>query len=87
MSETGASRVVVEFSPANDRTAAELDSESYRSYLRRTHSGRVSVGDEWTEFVSDGCGTSHGVTLRVTSVADGDAIDDETAFIFEPASA
>ncbi|MFB6121470.1 MAG: hypothetical protein ABEJ68_10180 [Halobacteriaceae archaeon] len=82
---TGASEVVLSYSPTDDRTKAELDSDSYRAYLRRTRSGRVSSGEERAEFVSDGCGRTHEVTLRVESVRGGDTIGTETAFVFEAA--
>jgi len=82
-----ASRVVLVFSPVDDRTAAALDARSYRAYLRRTRSGPVSVGERWDEFVSCGCGTTRDVTLRVASVLGGGSIGDGTEFVFEPAEA
>lgn len=84
MSETRtrADEVVVSFAPADGRTASELDAPSYRRYLTWAHEGPVAVGDEWAEFVSCGCGSTRDVTLRVEA-ADGDAVDAETAFVFE----
>jgi len=79
-----ATRVTVTFSPDDERTADALDAESYRGYLRRTHSGPVSVGDEWEEFVSCGCGTTRDVTLRVDAVDGGNVIDETTTFEFQP---
>ncbi|WP_435102019.1 hypothetical protein [Halarchaeum sp. P4] len=80
---TRASEVVVSFTPADDRTGAALDAPSYRRYLTRAHDGAVAVGDEWEEFVNCGCGTTRDVTLRVEST-DGDYVDAETTFVFEP---
>lgn len=84
-SETAA-RVVLAFSPPDERTADALDADSYRSYLRRTRSGPVSVGAEWDEFVSRGCGTTRDVTLRVRSVQGGTELGEETELAFEPSS-
>ena len=79
-----ASRVTLSFSPSDGRTAEALDAPSYRSYLRRTRSGPVAVGDEWEEFVNCGCGTTRDVTLRVAATTGGRSIDEETEFVFEP---
>lgn len=79
-----ASRVILSVSPPGERTAEALDTPSYRSYLRRTRAGPVTVGDEWEEFVSSGCGTTRDVTLRVLSAEGGEAIDEETELVFEP---
>lgn len=80
-----ASRVVVAISPADDKTRESLETDRYRAYLRRTHAGPVTVGDEWSEFVSCGCGSTRDVTLRVESVTGGNGIDENTEFVFEPA--
>ncbi|MFC6825042.1 hypothetical protein [Halopelagius fulvigenes] len=85
-SSGSASRVVLSFSPPDERTADALDADSYRSYLRRTRSGPASVGAEWDEFVSGGCGTTRDVTLRVESVRGGEEIGEETELVFEPSS-
>lgn len=79
-----AHRVTLTYTPADDGTAAELDAESYRSYLRRARGGSVSVGEEWAEFVSTGCGTTQDVTLRVTAVDGGSAVGPNTEFEFKP---
>lgn len=82
----GASCVTISFSPPDDRTAEVLSTHSYRAYLRRAHSGRVTVGDAWEEFVNCGCGATRDVTLRVESTTGGGAIDEETELVFEPSS-
>ncbi|SDR10075.1 hypothetical protein SAMN05216278_3622 [Halopelagius longus] len=78
--------MVLSFSPPDERTADALDADAYRSYLRRTRSGPVSVGAEWDEFVSRGCGSTRDVTLRVESVRGGELLGEETELVFEPAS-
>jgi hypothetical protein len=88
MSETEerqvARRVTLTYTPVGERTTAELDEESYRAYLRRARRGAVSVGDQWAEFVSTGCGTTQDVTLRVSSVEGGSAVGPTTEFVFRP---
>lgn len=79
-----ATQVVISFSPNEEQIASELNSLSYSSYIRRTHSGPVSVGDEWDEFISCGCGTTSDVSLCVESIHGGDLIDSETEIVFEP---
>lgn len=79
-----ATRVIISFSPSDDRTAEALDARSYRSYLHRARQGPVTVGDEWEEFVSRGCGTTRDVTLRVESLIEGESIGEETEFVFDP---
>lgn len=79
-----ATAVVLSYQPPTDRAAAELDAESYRSYLRRARRGPVAENDEWDEFVSTGCGTTEDVVLRVESVEGGTEIGEETAFEFHP---
>lgn len=90
MSETEeakvASQVSIAYTPADERTAKELNAESYRSYLRRARRGPVSVEEEWSEFVSTGCGTTQDVTLRVTAVEGGAAVGPNTEFEFVPAT-
>lgn len=80
-----ASQVSIAYTPADERTAKELDADSYRSYLRRARRGPVSVDEEWAEFVSTGCGTTQDVTLHVTAVEGGSAIGPNTEFEFTPA--
>lgn len=79
---TIASRVTLSLSPGDDRTVDAVDSQRYRAYLRRAHEGAVSVGTEWVEFVSRGCGSTRDVTLRVESVEGGEEIGEGTAFAF-----
>ncbi|MFW5938891.1 MAG: hypothetical protein ACOCSD_04615 [Halolamina sp.] len=85
MTDEQATLVTLSFSPADDRTAAALDADRFRTYLRRANAGSVAVGDEWAEFVSRGCGSTRDVTVRVTAVEGGDAVGEETTFAFEPA--
>ncbi len=68
--------------PADDATAATVDADRYRAFLRRAHAGPVAVGDEWAEFVGRGCGSTRDVTLRVAAVEGGEEIGAETAFAF-----
>lgn len=84
MSEDTAARVTLSFEPTDESTAAALDTDRYRSFLRRSHAGPVAVGDEWEEFVSRGCGSTRDVTLRVESLDGGGEIDGGTMFAFEP---
>lgn len=81
---SGATQIVISFSPNGERVESELSSRSYRSYIRRRHAGPVSTGDKWSEFISRGCGTTQDVTLCVESIHGGDLIDAETEFVFEP---
>jgi hypothetical protein len=82
VSETTADRVVLSVEPADDATAAAVDADRYRAFLRRAHAGPVAVGDEWAEFVGRGCGSTRDVTLRVAAVEGGEEIGAETAFAF-----
>ena len=58
-----------------------IQERPFRTYLRRVHSGPVTEGDEWSEFVNCGCGTTTDVLLRVEAVDGGDRIDEETAIV------
>lgn len=80
--DSAASAVAVSYRPATERVRRELSTPSYRGYLRKAKRGRVTVGDEWAEFVSCGCGTTRDVDLRVERVTDGSAIGPETQFEF-----
>ena len=84
MNEETAARVRLSFEPTDESTAAALDTDRYRSFLRRSHAGPISVGEEWAEFVSRGCGSTRDVTLRVESVDGGGEVGDGTVFAFEP---
>ncbi|WP_207587638.1 hypothetical protein [Halomontanus rarus] len=77
-----ASAVTVSYRPVTERVQRELTTPSYRGYLRKARGGRVAVGDEWSEFVSCGCGTTEDVDLRVERVEGGSAIGTETEFEF-----
>lgn len=77
-----ATTVLISYHPPTERAKEELDAESYRSYLRRAHSGPVSEHDEWDEFVSTGCGTTEEVVLRVEAIEGGEEIGEETVFEF-----
>lgn len=62
---------------------AALTRQEFCSYLRRVHAGPVTLGDEWMEFVSRGCGAPRDVTLTVTAVSDGDIVGPSTEFSFQ----
>lgn len=55
-----------------------IQERPFLSYLRRVHGGEVSVGDEWTEFVNCGCGTTTDVVVRVEAVEGGQVFGEET---------
>lgn len=82
-----ATRVTLSYAPPDEKTATAIGADRFRSYLRRAHSGSVSVGDEWDEFVSRGCGTTRDVTLRVESTTGGEVVGEGTEFAFEPREA
>jgi hypothetical protein len=84
VNEETAARVRLSFEPTDESAAAALDTDRYRSFLRRSHAGPISVGEEWAEFVSRGCGSTRDVTLRVESVDGGGEVGDGTVFAFEP---
>jgi hypothetical protein len=86
--ETGegtADRVTLAYAPVTDTVREEVETDRYGAYLRRTRAGAAAVGDEWTEFVNCGCGTTEDVTLVVTGVEGGEAVGDGTEFAFVPA--
>jgi hypothetical protein len=62
----------------DDYLGRSVRADTFRTYLRRAHEGAVAVGDEWTEFVNCGCGTTEDVRLRVESVDGGSTIGDGT---------
>jgi len=84
-SERTADRVVLAYAPAADTVREEVETDRYGAYLRRTRAGAVAVGDEWTEFVNCGCGTTEDVTLTVSGVEGGDRVGEVTDFAFAPA--
>lgn len=75
--------MVLSFDPDDDATVAALETDRYRKYLRRAHAGPVAVGDEWTEFVSRGCGSTRDVRLRVEAIEGGGEVGEGTAFAFQ----
>lgn len=79
-----AEAVVVAYSPATEGVREELTNASYRGYLRRARAGEVAPGEEWTEFVSRGCGSTGDVSLRVERVEGGSRVGEETEFKFVP---
>ncbi|MFB6224149.1 MAG: hypothetical protein ABEH86_10825 [Haloarcula sp.] len=90
--EPVAERIVLSFTPDEDSWSDvdtdwildELRDDSYQQYLRRVHDGPVSVGEEWTEFVSCGCATPQDVVLRVERVEGGTELGQETALAVSP---
>jgi hypothetical protein len=80
---TTADRVTLSY-PKDEQTRDELESDTYRSYLRRARDGPVSAGDEWEEFVSRGCGSTRDVVLHVETVDGGSVVGDATEFEFVP---
>lgn len=68
----------------DDWVADHLDEDTFATYLRRTHGGRLTVGKEWEEFVTRGCSAPRHVVLRVESVDGGDELDDRTEIEFVP---
>lgn len=54
--------------PVNHIVHDRLRALPFRAYLRRAHSGPVTEGEEWGEFVNCGCGTTRDVVLRVETV-------------------
>lgn len=63
-----------------------IQDRPFRAYLRRVHGGEVAVGDEWSEFINTGCGTTTDVVLRVERVAGGTVLDESTEIGLVPAS-
>jgi hypothetical protein len=63
-----ASRVVISYpDELSDWGRDQLDTDRYRSYLRKTV-GELSVGTEWEEFADVGCcGNTLDIPLRVES--------------------
>jgi len=82
-----AERILVRYAPVTDRITAELETPRYAAYLRRAESGPVAVDDEWSHFVSRGCGATADVALTVERVEGGDRVGAGTEFGFVPATA
>jgi hypothetical protein len=72
--------------PGENAVRSELERDSYRKYLHRAQSGSVSIGDEWTESVSRGCGAMNEITLQVESVDGGSILGENTDLKFVPYS-
>ncbi len=82
-----ADRITVTYpATAGDHVGSNLQTDSYRGYLRTTKAGTAAVGDEWEEFVSGGCGSTTDVVLRVEAIEGGDRIGEKTEVAFEPRS-
>ncbi|GCF14496.1 hypothetical protein Harman_24310 [Haloarcula mannanilytica] len=90
-----ADRIVLSFAPSaaggdpwsgvdTEWIVDELRGDAYRQYLRRAHGGPVTVGDEWSEFVSCGCATPQDVVLRVERVEGGTVLGDTTTLDIHP---
>ena len=79
-----ADRLVVTYTGDN-AVVEKLRRQSYVQYLRRSKAGPVAVGEEWSEVVSDGCGTTTRVTLRVRAVDGGRQVGPETEIEYERA--
>lgn len=81
-----AERVVLAFEADGGdpgRVAGALDADRFRAYLHRVHEGPVAVGDEWSEFVTEGCSAPRDVVLRVVAVDGGSRLGPGTALAFE----
>ncbi|UPM44658.1 hypothetical protein [Halocatena salina] len=85
-SSTGdADRITVTYpATASGHIRSPLETDSYRRYLRMSKTGTTSVGEEWEEFVSGGCGSTTDVVLRVAAIEGGDCIGEETKIVFTP---
>ncbi|MDS0220968.1 hypothetical protein NDI54_06365 [Haloarcula sp. S1AR25-5A] len=90
-----ADRIVLSFAPSaagenpwsgvdTEWIVDELCGDTYRQYLRRAHGGPVSIGEEWSEFVSCGCATPQDVVLRVERVDGGTVLGDATTLEIHP---
>ena len=89
-SGTSANRIVFSIRPPvegwQDETATrvrqKVEDETFMSYLVRAHGGDVSIGDEFEEFVSCGCGSPRDVLLRVEQVEGGSVLSEATEMTF-----
>lgn len=85
--DENADRITVTYpTTAGAHTRSNLETDSYRRYLRTSKAGTATVGDEWEEFVSGGCGSTTDLVLRIEAVKGGDRIGEETDIAFEPRS-
>jgi len=69
----------------SDWIRERMTEDTYLTYLRRAHGGRVAVGDEGEEFVNCGCADPEDVIVRVEAVEGGTVFGEETAVGIEPA--
>lgn len=81
---TEADRIRIRYAPGSDNVGDALRAESFEQFLRRSKEGRVAVGDEWEEFVTDGCGRTKDVILSVEAVESGTTLGSGTEFEFHP---
>lgn len=89
-SGTSANRIVFSIRPPaeewRDETATrvrqKVEDETFMSYLVRAHGGDVSIGDEFEEFVSCGCGSPRDVLLRIEQVEGGSVLSEATDLAF-----
>lgn len=71
--------VVVESN--GDRVVDVKNPDAFCRYLNRAHRGPVTAGDEWSEFVSNGCGRGATVTVRVVRVVAGTRLGSNTQVV------
>jgi len=69
-------RIVID--PDTESVRAAVTDATFSRYLRRVHEGRVAVGNTWTEFVNDGCGTQTPVSFQVVAVEGGRLVGPRT---------
>jgi hypothetical protein len=62
----------------DDLVHDRIQEPHFRAYLRRVHGGEVAVGDEWTEFVNCGCGSTTDVVVRVEALDGGTTLTEDT---------
>ncbi|WP_232700752.1 hypothetical protein [Halobacterium wangiae] len=67
--DADAVRVAVD--PDTEHVRDAVTDPTFSRYLQRVHEGSVVVGDTWTEFVNDGCGSQTSVSFRVVAVEGG----------------
>ena len=81
---TEADRIQIRYAPGSSNVRGALRAESFEQFLRRSREGRVAVGDEWEEVVTNGCGRTKDVILSVEAVENGTTLGSETKFEFYP---
>lgn len=80
-----ADRVVLSYT--GGAAVEKLRSRSYVRYLRQSKAGPVTVGDEWNEVVSAGCGRTREITLLIRAIDGPQQIGPETEFAFQHSDA